>query len=175
MLVSLPRSPAAAGNSIAPEDGASRPAMIWSRVDLPQPEGPSRMRNSPAVTSSVIASSAGTRSPVRAMCQTLPTSRRASSTRRSSSGLFEEGEIDHPVHRHLLLHPAHLVEPGLEGGQVLHPWPAGRIEIDRQGGLDGLDGQLEVLGQDARDLGVLEPALLIVELEPLHVGLHERA
>ena len=54
--------------------------MSWSRVDLPQPEGPSRIRNSPGATSSVMDSSALTRSPVRLMSQTLPTSRRARST-----------------------------------------------------------------------------------------------
>jgi hypothetical protein len=54
MLVSLP-PPVGVGNSIAPDDGASRPAMIWSSVDLPQPDGPSRIRNSPGATSRVMA------------------------------------------------------------------------------------------------------------------------
>src|SRR3990167_1798263 len=37
--------------SSSPSDGSSRPAMMLSRVDLPQPEGPTRMRNSPGATS----------------------------------------------------------------------------------------------------------------------------
>src|SRR5690606_16406350 len=41
------------GQSIAPELGSPRPAMIRSAVDLPQPDGPSRLRNSPRSTSSV--------------------------------------------------------------------------------------------------------------------------
>src|ERR1700756_3907025 len=31
-----------------PSVGSSRPAMMLSSVDLPQPEGPTRIRNSPA-------------------------------------------------------------------------------------------------------------------------------
>ena len=31
---------------ISPPDGASRPAIIRSNVDFPQPEGPTKMRNS---------------------------------------------------------------------------------------------------------------------------------
>src|SRR6266496_5715140 len=38
---------------IAPASGCSKPASTRSRVVLPQPEGPSRVRNSPERTSSV--------------------------------------------------------------------------------------------------------------------------
>ena len=34
----------------SPSVGSSRPAMMLSKVDLPQPEGPTRMRNSPGAT-----------------------------------------------------------------------------------------------------------------------------
>src|SRR3954452_7152314 len=36
---------------IVPALGASSPAIMFSSVDLPQPEGPTRIRNSPASTS----------------------------------------------------------------------------------------------------------------------------
>src|SRR5471030_2482167 len=36
---------------IVPADGTSRPAIMLSSVDLPQPEDPTRIRNSPASTS----------------------------------------------------------------------------------------------------------------------------
>src|SRR5437762_11566699 len=79
--VGAPRAVAAPGvtdgKRISPDEGASSPAMIWSSVDLPQPEGPSRIRNSPGATSRVMDSSALTRSAVRAMSQTLPTARTA--------------------------------------------------------------------------------------------------
>ncbi|CAM5430827.1 hypothetical protein SHIRM173S_00710 [Streptomyces hirsutus] len=42
---------------IAPALGASRPATRLSSVDLPQPEAPSRVTNSPGATSSVMSSS----------------------------------------------------------------------------------------------------------------------
>ena len=35
------------GHSIVPEDGAPSPATMRSKVDLPQPDGPSRLMNSP--------------------------------------------------------------------------------------------------------------------------------
>src|SRR3990167_706231 len=35
----------------SPSEGSSRPAMMLSSVDLPQPEGPTRIRNSPGATS----------------------------------------------------------------------------------------------------------------------------
>jgi hypothetical protein len=40
-----------AGHSIAPADGSSRPAIMRSAVLLPQPDGPSRLTNSPRRTS----------------------------------------------------------------------------------------------------------------------------
>src|SRR5581483_6762366 len=40
---------------MSPPSGSSKPAMQRSAVDLPQPEGPSRQRNSPSATSSDIA------------------------------------------------------------------------------------------------------------------------
>src|SRR5215472_15822967 len=169
MLVSL-ACPRACGNLISPEDGASSPAMIWSRVDLPQPDGPRKMRNSPACTSREIDWSATTRSPVRLISQVLPTSRRA----RSTCDLSEKGEIDHPLHRHLFLHPAHLMKPVLHGGEVLHAWPRAAIHVGGEGRLDRLHGQLHVPRDHARDLRILEPAL-IVELHALHVGLEELA
>ena len=33
---------------IVPSDGVSRPAIMFSSVDLPHPEDPTRIRNSPA-------------------------------------------------------------------------------------------------------------------------------
>ena len=83
MLVSLPFAVtpgARGGKRISPDEGVSSPAMICSSVDLPHPDGPSRIRNSPGATSRVMDSSALTRSPVRWMSQTLPTSRSATST-----------------------------------------------------------------------------------------------
>src|ERR1700688_4275360 len=38
------------GHSTAPRVGSLNPAMMRSAVDLPQPDGPSRVRNSPART-----------------------------------------------------------------------------------------------------------------------------
>ena len=38
---------------ISPEVTSSRPAIIRSRVDFPQPDGPTRMTNSPSPISSV--------------------------------------------------------------------------------------------------------------------------
>src|SRR5690606_29525497 len=40
------------GHEIVPDDGSPRPATIRSAVDLPQPDGPSRLMNSPSPTSS---------------------------------------------------------------------------------------------------------------------------
>src|SRR5215475_13085212 len=50
--------------------------MIWRRVDLPQPDGPTKTKNSPCSTSILMPPSATTCSLVRSMCQTLPTSLR---------------------------------------------------------------------------------------------------
>src|SRR5262249_24038757 len=44
-----------------PESGNSKPAIMRSEVVLPQPEGPSREKNSPAAMSSVTSSTATTR------------------------------------------------------------------------------------------------------------------
>src|SRR5258706_1231109 len=44
---------------IAPESGCSRPAIILRVVVLPQPEGPSRPKNSPRSTSSDTSVTAG--------------------------------------------------------------------------------------------------------------------
>ena len=38
------------GQSMLPEDAAPSPDMMRSAVDLPQPEGPSRLMNSPRPT-----------------------------------------------------------------------------------------------------------------------------
>src|SRR6185312_3437571 len=46
------------GHSTVPEEGAPSPAMMRSAVDLPQPEGPSRLRNSPGSTVSDMLESA---------------------------------------------------------------------------------------------------------------------
>jgi len=43
---------------ISPEDGSSSPAIIRSVVVLPQPEGPSSMKNSPSSTVKVDPSTA---------------------------------------------------------------------------------------------------------------------
>ncbi len=48
----------APGHSMAPAVGSPRPAMILRAVDLPQPEGPSRLMNSPPATSSDMSLSA---------------------------------------------------------------------------------------------------------------------
>ena len=42
------RRSSAVGQSTVPEVGSPRPAMMRSAVDLPQPEGPSRLTNSPS-------------------------------------------------------------------------------------------------------------------------------
>src|SRR5437879_5922182 len=47
-----------------PESACSSPATILSSVDLPQPDAPTRLRNSPLATCSVILSRAST-SPLR--------------------------------------------------------------------------------------------------------------
>src|ERR1043166_8883305 len=60
--------------SIVPLAGSSNPAMIWSRVDLPHPDGPRKTKNSPCSTSSVMPPSATTSSLVRSIRQTLPIS-----------------------------------------------------------------------------------------------------
>jgi hypothetical protein len=82
MLVSLrPRASAPrAAARISPADGRSRPAMICSSVDFPHPDGPRKIRNSPAATSRLSDSIAVTRSPVRAMaqCFAIPRSSRIS-------------------------------------------------------------------------------------------------
>src|SRR5688572_16855145 len=44
-----------------PESGSSKPAIMRSDVVLPQPDGPSREKNSPAAMSSVTPSTASTR------------------------------------------------------------------------------------------------------------------
>src|SRR6185312_9880943 len=46
------------GHSTVPEEAAPSPAMILSAVDLPQPEGPSRLMNSPEDTLSDMSESA---------------------------------------------------------------------------------------------------------------------
>src|SRR5690606_10300496 len=46
------------GQSISPVLALPRPAMMRSAVDLPQPDGPSRLRNSPRCTSSDMSLSA---------------------------------------------------------------------------------------------------------------------
>src|SRR5712691_5090207 len=59
----MPRLPLAsmpAGQAMAPRDGALKPASRRKAVDLPQPEGPSRDRNSPGRTSRSNRSSATT-------------------------------------------------------------------------------------------------------------------
>ena len=67
-----PESQPAAGHSTAPAVGSLNPAMMRSAVDLPQPDGPSSARNSPARTSS--SSLASARVPVG---NVLPTPRSA--------------------------------------------------------------------------------------------------
>src|SRR3954463_12927604 len=46
------------GHSTLPEEGRPRPATMRNAVDLPQPDGPSRLRNSPRCTVSVMLLSA---------------------------------------------------------------------------------------------------------------------
>ena len=41
-----------------PDDGASRPAAMFSSVDLPQPVGPTTETNSPAPMRSVVSATA---------------------------------------------------------------------------------------------------------------------
>src|SRR5215469_18444731 len=48
MRLAVPAVTAWSGHSTAPLLGAVKPAMMRSAVDLPQPEGPSSVRNSPA-------------------------------------------------------------------------------------------------------------------------------
>src|SRR5215472_4499235 len=47
-----------------PEVGRCKPVMMCNSVDLPQPEGPTMQRNSPARTFNSIPSSASSRSPL---------------------------------------------------------------------------------------------------------------
>src|SRR2546421_3662527 len=71
----MPRLPLAstpAGHAMAPRDGALKPAIRRKAVDLPQPEGPSRDRNSPGRTSTSNRSSATT-----PFANVLPTPRSA--------------------------------------------------------------------------------------------------
>ena len=44
---------------------SSRPTIIRSSVDFPQPDGPTRMRNSPSATSMLTSLTAGKPSPYR--------------------------------------------------------------------------------------------------------------
>ena len=53
------------GTSRAPDVGASSPAMMFSRVDLPQPDAPSRATNSPCPMVALTSSSTGAPSPKR--------------------------------------------------------------------------------------------------------------
>src|ERR1022692_694802 len=49
----------------SPEDGCNSPAATLSRVDLPQPVGPTTETNSPAATARVVSLTAVYRSPLR--------------------------------------------------------------------------------------------------------------
>ena len=51
---------------IAPSVGSSKPAMMLSKVDLPQPEGPTKIKNSPGSTAMSIFLSTST------LCSPLP-------------------------------------------------------------------------------------------------------
>ena len=46
---------------ISPEVAGCKPAIKWSRVDLPQPEGPTMQRNSPGLTFRLMSSKASRR------------------------------------------------------------------------------------------------------------------
>src|SRR5580658_6145572 len=50
---------------IEPADGCSSPETSRSKVDLPQPDGPSKATNTPAATERLIDSSTGRREPAR--------------------------------------------------------------------------------------------------------------
>src|SRR3954467_4854191 len=58
--LSLTRSPSM---TMSPEVMSSRPTIIRSNVDLPQPEGPTRIMNSPSATSMLTSFTAGNPSP----------------------------------------------------------------------------------------------------------------
>src|SRR5262245_14674766 len=147
------------GRRRAPREGCSRPARIWSSVDLPQPEGPRRMRNSPGITSRVIDCRATVASPVRAMDQVLPMSLSSTSTR---APLLEEREVDGAVHGYRLLHPAHLLEPRLQGGEILNARLGLGIDVEGRGRLDGVGGDAGVARDDAGNLVVLRSLLEVV-------------
>ena len=172
MLVSLPWPAgfAPAGKRMSPEDGASSPARIWSSVDLPQPEGPSRIRNSPGATSRSIESSAREGSPVRAMRPDLAESperqEHASYSRKHRSTTRSMGTFSftQPIVWNQSWKAARSCTRGLRPG----------IDVEGIRRPDGLHRDLDVLVDDADDLGVLEPAL-VVELDALDIGLDEVA
>src|SRR3712207_9268618 len=58
---------------MAPAVGVSRPAMRFSTVDLPQPEGPTMQTNSPAATSRSAPETASVSLPVRGATKDLET------------------------------------------------------------------------------------------------------
>src|SRR4029453_11967930 len=89
--------------------------------------------------------------------RTLPRPRTRGAGRRPvPAALFEKGEIHHLAHPDLLPHPAHPVEPVLERLHILHARLAARLQVHWIRRPDGLDRQLQVLGEDARDLGIIE-------------------
>ena len=59
-----------------PESGCSRPAIDRSVVDLPQPDGPSRVNNSPGSTLKLTSLTAKTLARVRRLATSAPRERR---------------------------------------------------------------------------------------------------
>src|SRR5215472_18894380 len=116
----------------SPALGAVRPATMRSSVLLPQPEGPSRLRNSPGLTSRSMPASASRPAAKRFA---TPRSSRIGSSDATDSGFHPDFLVDELQRVRLFVIHVGGVEPGLRHGvEKVHPAGIGhRADAERLG------------------------------------------